>query len=100
MAHMIRERSVQEPSELVIWSATALLGVLLGVGVAFMLWGQLHHTGEPTLLDAAVFALGLGFGLVGLALESLTTRIFLVALSAALLLGFFTLGGAFSALAG
>ena len=100
MVPMIRERSFQEPSELVIWSATALLGVLLGLGVAFMLWAQIHRTGEPALLDAAVFAMGLGLGLVGLALRNLTPRIFSVALGVALLLAFFTLGGVFSTLAG
>ncbi len=97
---MMHERPLQEPSDLVIWGAASLLGVLLGVAVAFMLWTQLHRTGDPAMLGGAVVALGGGLGLMGLSLRGLTGRLFLAALACALLLGFFTLGGAFSTLAG
>ena len=100
MTGMMRERPLQEPSELVIWSATTLLGALIGLAAAFMLWTQLHRTGEPTMLDGAVFSLGFGFGLMGLALPGLTRRLFLVVLGCTLLIGYFALGGAFSAIAG
>lgn len=89
---MLPERSLKEPSELVIWAATGLLAVLAGLGSAFFLWYVLHDTQAPRATQGAVLSLSLGLVLIGLGLRRPLTRVFLVLLAASLAVAF-ALGG-------
>jgi hypothetical protein len=95
---MMKERPAQVPAEIVIGISTTLLGVLSGVGVAFMLWSQLHHTSVPGVLTAAVVAMASGLIMVGFAVQSLSTRLFLIVAACSLTLAFFAGPLAFSTL--
>lgn len=95
---MLPERSLKEPSELVIWAATSLLAVLTGLGSAFFLWYALHDTRAPRVMQGAVLSLSLGLVLIGLGLQRPLTRVFLVLLAASLALAFALGGPAFSRL--
>ena len=97
---MLHEHPGKAPSDLVIRSAAALLGILAGVGVAFALWGQLQHTAAPGILDFAVVAMALGIALVSVAMRPFTGRLFLWALAASLMLAFFVGAGPFAAISG
>lgn len=97
---MMGSRPVREPTELVIWSASALLGIVVGIGAAFTLWAQLHRSADVAILDGAVVALGVGLCLIAVALDNLTTRLFIWAASAGLLLAFFAGSSLFQSLAG
>ena len=97
---MMGSRPVREPTELVIWSATALLGLVVGIGTAFSLWTQLHRTADQAVLDGAVLALSIGLSLIAVAVDNLTTRLFIWAAAAGLILSFFVGSGLFASLAG
>lgn len=97
---MMGSRPVREPTELVIWSASALLGIVVGIGTAFTLWVQLHRTADHAILDGAVIALAVGLSLIAVAVDNLTTRLFIWAVSAGLILAFFAGSSAFASLAG
>ena len=94
---MIRDQG-REPSTLVIWSAATLLGILVGIGAAFVLWGQLQHTAEPAILSFAVVVVAVGMSLLAFALRAFTGRLFLWGMAAAMVLAFFVGSGPFSAL--
>lgn len=93
---MMKTRPAQVPADLVISVSSALLGLIVGTGAAFGLWSQLHHTGEPAMLTAAVVALATGLALVAVAVEKLSPRLFLLAAALSLALAFFAGAGAFS----
>jgi len=95
---MMKERPAQLPAEVVIGVSTTLLAAILGVGVAFGLWSQLHHTTVPGVLTAAVVALASGLIMIGFAVQNLSTRLFLVVAACSLALAFFAGPAAFSAL--
>jgi hypothetical protein len=95
---MLKTRSAQAPTELIIAGATALLGLVLGAGAAFGLWSQLHHTAQPALLTGAVAALAAGLVLVGLAVQNTAPRLFLMTAGISLAMAFFTGASAFAAL--
>ena len=97
---MMGSRPVREPTELVIWSASALLGIMVGIGAAFMLWSQLHRSADQAILDAAVVAVAAGFSLVSVALDNFLARLFVWAASAALVVSFFAGAPLFSSLLG
>jgi hypothetical protein len=97
---MSQERQRLEPSDLVIWGSATLLGVVSGIGAAFVLWGQLHKTAEPGMLSLAVVSMAIGLSLVAFALRARTGRLFLWALAASLAVAFFVGSGSFSAIAG
>ncbi len=97
---MMGSRPVREPTELVIWSASALLGIVVGIGTAFTLWVQLHRTADQAILDGAVVAVAVGLSLIAVAVDNLTTRLFIWAASVGLALAFFAGAGAFASLAG
>jgi hypothetical protein len=97
---MMGSRPVREPTELVIWSASSLLGIMIGIGTAFTLWAQLHRTAEQAILDGAVVAVGLGLALIAIAVDNFAGRLFVWAASAGLLLAFFAGSGLFASLAG
>ncbi len=97
---MMGSRPVREPNEFVIWSASTLLGLVLGIGTAFMLWVQLHRSADRAVLDGAVVALALGLSLVAVAVENRTTRLFMWSSAAGLVGAFFAGAGAFASLAG
>lgn len=77
-------RSLNEPNEVVIWTAASLLAVLLGLGSAFFLWLTLHRIDRPSVAQAAVLSLSLGLVLIGLGVRRPLTRLFLVLLAVAL----------------
>ena len=88
MGSMLDERPLREPSELVIWGASSLLAAIVGIGVSFGLWMQLHQTKHTAILMTAVLAISLGLGLIGLAVRTRLTRVFLLVLAGTLLAGF------------
>ncbi len=90
---MMPERSLTEPSDLVIWIASALLSLVAGLGAAFFLWSVLHHTGERTIAQTAVVSVGVGIALVGLSTERPVSRLFFVLFAAVMIVGYM-LGGA------
>jgi hypothetical protein len=95
---MMKERPAQVPAEIVIGTSTALLGMIVGVGTAFGLWSQLHHTSAPGVLTAAVVALATGLLLIGIAVQHLNSRLFMIVAACSLALAFFGGSGAFSTL--
>ncbi len=97
---MISQEHRHGPSNLVIWGAATALGVVSGIGAAFVLWGQLHKTAEPSILSFSVVAMALGLGLVAFALRARTGRLFLWALAATLMLAFFEGASSFGAISG
>jgi hypothetical protein len=97
---MLGDRQAQVPAELVIWGSTAALGLVSGIGAAFVLWNMLHRSPAQGIADAAVTAIAVGLGLIGFASSNLTARLFLLIVSATALLAFFAGAGAFAALTG
>ena len=97
---MMGSRPVREPTELVIWSATALLGMTVGVATAFILWSQLYRSADHVVLDGATLAIAAGLSLVAVAMEKLTARLFVWAGCAALVIAFFAGAGLFATLVG
>ncbi len=93
-----QERHPHAVTDLVIRTATAGLAILTGVGIAFAFWAQLEHTARPELLTAAVVSICLGALLIGVAMQSLSTRVFLWLAAATLAVAFFAGSGAFAAL--
>jgi len=86
------DRSLREPNEVVIWTSTSLLAVVVGLGTAFFLWLSLHRTDRPFVAQGAVGSLSLGLVLVGLSSERLLGRAFFVLLAVALAIAY-ALGG-------
>ncbi len=86
------DRSLREPNEVVIWTSTSLLAVVVGLGTAFFLWLFLHRTDRPMVAQGAVLSLSLGLALIGLGSQRLLARIFFVLLAVALAVAY-ALGG-------
>ena len=97
---MLREQTGSDPSTIVIWGASTLLGVLSGVMAAFILWGQQRHTAEPAVLSFAVATIAVGLALLAFGLRAFTGRLYVWALAASLMIAFFVGSGPFSSLAG
>jgi hypothetical protein len=97
---MMRERPAGEPAEYVIWAASGLLALLAGGGAAFLLWGALHRAEQQGLATAAIFSLGAGLALIGLAIERPLWRLLVVLFAAALILSYAAGGPEFVRLAG
>ncbi|MGD0969325.1 MAG: hypothetical protein ABR949_13685 [Candidatus Aquilonibacter sp.] len=93
-----QQRNPRAFADLVIRASTAALAILTGVGVAFAFWSQLQHSARPELLSASVVAFALGLALIGIAMQSAGTRVFLWLAAATLAVAFFAGSGAFSAL--
>lgn len=96
---MMGEQPAREPADLIIFGTTALLAVVVGIGVAFGLWSALHHTSQRAVLTAAVTAISAGAGCLGFAIEKLIGRLFLLVFAATLVLAFFLGGPIFGTLA-
>jgi uncharacterized membrane protein len=96
---MMPERSLKEPNEVVIWGATSLLAILVGLGSAFFLWLSLQRSDRPFVAQGAVLSLSLGLVLIGLGVQRPLTRIFLVLLAATLAVAYALGGPAFAHLA-
>ena len=96
---MIPDRSLREPTEVVIWAATSLLALVVGSGAAYFLWYSLRNSQETIVGLAAVVSVSLGLVLVGLGLQRPLTRIFLVLLAATLSLVYALGSPAFARLA-
>jgi hypothetical protein len=92
------QRHPRALADLVIRASTGALAILTGVGVAFAFWSQLQHSARPELLSASVVAFALGLALIGIAMQSVGTRVFLWLAAATLAVAFFAGSGAFSAL--
>ena len=93
------DRSLREPNEVVIWTATSLLAVVVGLGGAFFLWLTLHRSDRPFVVQGAVLSLSLGLVLIGLGSQRFLTRVFLVLLAVALALAYALGGSEFARLA-
>jgi hypothetical protein len=96
---MMPERSVPEPSDYVIWGASSLLALVLGLGSAFFLWVVLHRSEHPELARGAVASLGLGLVLIGVAVDRPMTRAFFILLAVVLAAAFAFGGPEFARLA-
>lgn len=92
----MRDHSISGPTDYVIWGASGLLAVILGLGTAFFLWVGLHHAQHAELASGAVVSLSLGLVLIGLAAERPIMRTFVVLLAAMMLLSFAFGGPAFA----
>ncbi len=92
MVFMMPDRSLGEPNDVVIWGASGLLALLLGLGTAFFLWLTLHRSDQAIVAQGAVGSLSLGLVLIGLGAERPMPRVFFVLLAATLVLGY-ALGG-------
>jgi hypothetical protein len=79
---------IAEPSEIVIWAASGLLAIVLGIGGAFFLWAGFR--GEEHWDVVAFFVAGLGAGvlLLGLAARQYLIRAVLVLFAVTLVLSF------------
>ena len=97
---MMSQERRHAPTDLVIWGAATLLGVVFGIGTAFVLWGQLHKTAEPSILTVAVVSMAVGLGLVAFALRARSGRLFLWALAVTLIVAFFAGASSFGAVLG
>jgi hypothetical protein len=84
----MHDRYVREPAEYVIWAASGLLAIVVGLGMAFFLWVSLRHSAHAEIATASVVSLSLGTVLIGLAMERPLVRTCLVILAAMLLLSF------------
>ncbi len=93
---VMREHSLPEPSDVVIWGASALLSLVVGLGTAFFLWMALHRAAQPMLAQGAVITLGVGLALLGLSTERPLVRLFFVLLAAVLVIGYALGGPAFA----
>ncbi|MBV8373316.1 MAG: hypothetical protein JOY69_08665 [Candidatus Eremiobacteraeota bacterium] len=93
MIRMLRERSLTGTNNVIIWGASGLLALVLGVGIAFSLWLGLHRVDQALVAQAAVGSLSLGLVLIGVGAQRPMTRVFFVLLAATLVLGY-ALGGA------
>lgn len=89
---MMPGRSLREPNEVVIWAATSLLALVVGLGAAYFLWYSLRNAQATIVVQGAVVSLSLGLVLVGLGVQRPLTRVFFVVLAASLALAF-ALGG-------
>ncbi|MBV8638164.1 MAG: hypothetical protein JO322_08755 [Candidatus Eremiobacteraeota bacterium] len=97
---MMGSRPVREPAELVIWSASALLGLVVGIGTAFILWSQLHRGADQVVLDGAIIAIATGLSLVAVAVDNVIARLFIWAACAAMVIAFFAGATMFASLVG
>ncbi|HEY1655507.1 MAG TPA: hypothetical protein VGF86_10360 [Candidatus Tumulicola sp.] len=95
----MREHSLPESSEVVIWGTSALLSLVVGVGAAFFLWMALHRTAQPLFAQGAVVSIGVGMALIALATDRPLLRVFFVLLAAVLVIGYALGGPAFAHLA-
>jgi hypothetical protein len=93
---MMGSRSSNAPTEMIIRGASALLALVVGVGLAFGLWSQVHRVAEPSSIEVAVASLGLGLGLIAVGLRYAAGRIFLAVMAVTLVLAFFGGGHAFA----
>jgi FtsH-binding integral membrane protein len=89
---------LKEPVEVVIRGASALLALVIGIGLAFGLWLELHRVAEPNAFELAVVSLGAGLALIAVGLRYTAGRIFLAVLAVTLVLAFFGGGHAFEGL--
>jgi hypothetical protein len=89
---MLPDRSLGEPNEVIIWGASGLLALLLGLGTAFFLWLALHRSDQAMVAQGAVGSLSIGLVLIGLGTQRPMTRVFFVLMAATLVLGY-ALGG-------
>jgi hypothetical protein len=95
---MMRSSPASQANEAIIWGAAVMLGLVVGVAIAFGLWSQLHRSAEPGLLSAGVSSLSAGLALVGVAQRNGASRLFFISLAVGLPTAFFVGGPAFAAI--
>ncbi len=96
MVGMMPDRSLGEPNDVVIWTASSLLALLLGLGTAFCLWFALHRSDQAIVAQGAVGSLSLGLVLIGLGADRPLTRVFFVLFAATLVIGYAVGGPGFA----
>jgi len=79
---------VTGPSEVVIWGASGLLAVVLGVAGAFYLWSGLRWTEHAALVPFLVAGFATGFLLLGMASSNRLLRALVVLFAVSLVLSF------------
>jgi hypothetical protein len=89
---------IAEPSEIVIWGASGLLAVILGLGSAFFLWACLHGEEHVEILPLLVAGLGTGVFWLGLASRHTLLRTIVVLFAVTLVLSFIAGGHSFARL--
>jgi hypothetical protein len=77
-----------QPSEIVIWGASGLLAILLGIGSAFFLWLGLRDVNHVEIAPLLVAGFGLGVLLLGLASKHFWIRAIVVLFAVTLVLSF------------
>ena len=82
------DHSLREPNDAVIWGASGLLALVLGLGMAFFLWFALHRADQVLVAQGAVGSLSIGLVLVGLGTGRPLTRVFFVLFATTLILGY------------
>jgi hypothetical protein len=77
-----------QPSEIVIWAASGLLAILLGIGGAFFLWFGLHDGEHVQLAPLLVAGFGTGLFLLGMTSKRPLIRAIVMLFSLTLVLSF------------
>jgi hypothetical protein len=77
-----------EPAEIVIWSTSALLSVLLGMGAAFFLCFGLRGEEHAWTVPVLVAGFGTGVLLLGMASKQVLVRAVVVLFTVALVLSY------------
>jgi hypothetical protein len=77
-----------EPAEIVIWSTSALLAVLLGIGLAFFLWFGLRGEEHAWIVPVLVAGFGTGVLLLGMASKQVLIRAVLALFAVTLVLSY------------
>jgi|SRR5579863_2553881 len=95
---MLGDRPAQVPADLVILGSTAALGLVSGIGAAFVLWSMLHHSPAQGIAAAAVAALTVGCGLIGFSISNIPARLFMLVAAATTLAVFFLAPDLFASL--
>jgi hypothetical protein len=94
----MRSRPLRTPVEIIILSASTLLGVMAGIGVAYLLWERFNQAPDGAFVCALILVSACLVSLVVAAIGKLSGRLFVVAVWAALVVSFFVGSGLFATL--
>jgi hypothetical protein len=79
---------IAEPSEIVIWCASGLLAILLGIGGAFLLWFGLRGVAHDEITPLLVAGFGASLLLLGMASKQQLVRTIVALFAVTLVLSF------------
>jgi len=79
---------IAEPSEIVIWGASGLLAILLGIGGAFVIWFGLRGVAHDQIVPLLVAGFGCSVLLLGMASKHHLLRTIVVLFAVTLVLSF------------